>query len=204
VYDWNDNRIITNLNDPAAGNNGTFRKEVVLTFDDGPSELLEPALDILGKHNIRAMFFWLGSTIDNDVQFERMRESGHIIGSHSFRHLNLSLLSNRAQRLEITRGIQALKYYTGERVNYFRPPYGRYNDDTLLILNELKVQPLFWDVASLDWELEESPEQIVENVREHCREGSILLLHELPQTIEILDDFIQALKQDGFQFTVPE
>ena len=64
---------------------GTF----ALTFDDGPhSTRTAKMLDVLKKHNVKAIFFVLTSQIDNSTfpLIKRMLDEGHLVGSHGFTH----------------------------------------------------------------------------------------------------------------------
>jgi peptidoglycan/xylan/chitin deacetylase (PgdA/CDA1 family) len=199
VYDWKDDRIVTNLSH--LGLNIT--NKVALTFDDGPNENSGAILNILKRQNIQATFFWLSSQLDDKSLISDFLEAGHTIGLHGFRHLPFHRLSPAIQEREIKKGLNQLLDFTDikdRKIKYFRPPYGRYNDATLKILKEQNLVPLLWDVASLDWELEDNPTIIIENVTNHIKGGSIILLHDLPQTVEILEDLIIKLKSLGYKF----
>ena len=63
-------------------------KIAYLTFDDGPSKQITPAiLDILADYDIKATFFILGkmANMNQDV-LKRVYEEGHSIGHHSYSH----------------------------------------------------------------------------------------------------------------------
>ncbi|NLY46727.1 MAG: polysaccharide deacetylase family protein, partial [Tissierella sp.] len=68
-------------NDPNA-------KFAYLTFDDGPSATVTPAiLDILKEYNIKATFFVVGSMVDKyPHMLKRIWDEGHKIGNHSYSH----------------------------------------------------------------------------------------------------------------------
>jgi peptidoglycan/xylan/chitin deacetylase (PgdA/CDA1 family) len=200
VYGWDDKRIITNLSHLGVDSN----KRVVLTFDDGPNEYTKAIIEILNKQNIRANFFWLSSQIHSQSLVHEVVKDGHTIGLHGYRHLPFHQFTPAIQKREMLKGLEQLQNYAGAElnINFFRPPYGRYNDATLEILNELNMRPILWDVASLDWELDDEPDQIIANVTNNIQDGSIILLHELPQTVKILEDLIIKIRKLGFGFSV--
>jgi len=66
------------------------KKEVALTFDDGPSEQTTKILDILKKNNARATFFILGKKVKgNEEILKRIVYEGSEIGNHSYNHNKL-------------------------------------------------------------------------------------------------------------------
>jgi peptidoglycan/xylan/chitin deacetylase (PgdA/CDA1 family) len=199
VYDWENKEIWTNKRD--WGHRSS--KSLILTFDDGPSSVLIPILDILNKHEVKAMFFWQSRLLHKHRPWKRMLDDGHIIGGHSLRHRDLTRLSFKEQLHDITSNKRHIEQLTGEQMKYFRPPYGQFNEDTLEVLKELNVIPFLWEVAGLDWEHKENPVHIVHNILNYAEDGSVILLHELKQTVKILDELITELKAEGYSFELP-
>ena len=68
------------------------RKEIALTFDDGPHPVYtRKLLDGLRERGVRVSFFLIGQNIDgNEDIIRRMKEEGHLIGNHSQSHMQLS------------------------------------------------------------------------------------------------------------------
>jgi peptidoglycan/xylan/chitin deacetylase (PgdA/CDA1 family) len=199
VYDWENKEIWTNKRDWCHRSS----KSLILTFDDGPSSVLIPILDILNKHEVKAMFFWQSRLLHKHRPWKRVLDVGHIIGGHSLRHRDLTRLSYKEQLHDITSNKRHIEQLTGEQMKYFRPPYGQFNEDTLEVLKELNVIPFLWEVAGLDWEHKENPVHIVHNILNYAKDGSVILLHELKQTVRILDELITELKAEGYSFELP-
>ncbi|KHF40015.1 polysaccharide deacetylase family protein [Halalkalibacter okhensis] len=174
---------------------------IILTFDDGPSKYLPQFLDVLEKEGVQAIFFWQTRLLHHNRPWNRVLGDGHIIGAHTQRHPNLTQLSYAQQMHEIQGSKEAIETITGQKVQYFRPPFGQYNKDTLAIAEHLQLQTVMWDIASFDWNLKQDPNQIIENVLTHVQKGSIILLHELEQTLFILPTLIQKLKEKGHHFS---
>ncbi|MFG6496522.1 polysaccharide deacetylase family protein [Fictibacillus sp. UD] len=199
MYDWEHKEIWTNKHKWDKQRS----KSIILTFDDGPSSVLVPLLDILKKHDVQALFFWQSRLLHKNRPCKRVLEEGHMIGGHSLRHRDLTRLSRYDQHQDIQNNIKHLESLTGQKIKYFRPPFGQFNEDTLHVLKELDVVPFLWEVAGLDWELKNNPNQIVHNIVNHAEDGSVILLHELKQTLMIMDDLIYELKKEGYQFILP-
>ncbi|WP_368505610.1 polysaccharide deacetylase family protein [Alkalihalophilus sp. As8PL] len=177
-------------------------KSVILTFDDGPSKYLEDFLDVLASEQIEAMFFFQTRLLHHKRPWNRLLEEGHVIGAHTHRHPNLSTLQAIDQRREIETSKHQIEKITGQTVKYFRPPFGQFNEETLNVLSDLQLEMVMWDVASFDWLFKGEALRIIDMVKKRVRNGSIVLLHELEQTLRILPLLIKELKEEGYSFKV--
>ncbi|TWT27176.1 polysaccharide deacetylase family protein [Planomicrobium sp. CPCC 101110] len=193
MYDSTHENVVTKSESPG-------EKSVVLTFDDGPSRLLPKFLDVLKKENVPAVFFWQTRLLHPKRPWQRVLDEGHMIGSHTVKHRNLVELTQEEQYKDIKNSIATIEHITGSSVRFFRPPYGQFNADTLEVTERLNVTPVMWKIASMDWELKTDPEQLIANVTEHLEDGAVILLHELPQTLEALPGLISAIKERGYGF----
>ena len=139
--------------------------ELALTFDDGPSAVWTPrVLEILSAHEVRATFFMLGSRAQTEPgMVQRIVEAGHLIGNHSWSHLNLALTAAGHVREELTRTSQALEQITGVPVKYFRPPFGARRPEVLRIARSMGMVPVLWNAMTSDWK-ETSAEKIVKRL----------------------------------------
>lgn len=174
-------------------------REIVITFDDGPSRYTEEILAILADKQVPAAFFWLaGSSQINLAQ--KVVAQGHQLGSHTIGHVRLTELTVQEQIVELARSVEILEEAGGGPVQYFRPPYGSYNIDTLEMSKQLNLGMILWNVDSRDWDLADNPHQIIANVMNQVKPGSIILLHERKQTVEILPELLDALRAEGYTF----
>ena len=101
------------------------RKRVALTFDDGPGDSTMRLLDGLSERNVKATFFVVGEKV---LQYPdtilRMKEEGHLIGNHTYSHVQLNTLSCDAAIQEVKKTGDTIEDITGEKTEYLRPPYG--------------------------------------------------------------------------------
>lgn len=193
MYDLQDKRWLKKIE--------SFENKVVLTFDDGPSRHLIPILDILKEKSVPAVFFWQSRLFHHKRPWQRLLDEGHMIGSHAHKHVNLVKLSTEKQYKMIKLSNEILEKGTGRKVQFFRPPFGQYNEETMAILKELQLIPIMWEITSYDWQYKSDPEKIVENVVNQVGAGSIILLHELSQTVSILPKLIDGIRLKGYEFT---
>nr|WP_153462373.1 polysaccharide deacetylase family protein [Sediminibacillus terrae] len=175
-------------------------KTVMLSFDDGPSSVLPEILDILKHENVPAMFFWQSKLLYPARPWKRLIEEGHRVGTHTITHPDMTRLDYQAQYRQLAGSVRSLESITGQKITYFRPPFGQYDENTKRAAKELGLTIVLWKIASIDWELKDNPRQIVDNTFPNLQDGAIILLHELEQTVKILPALIQSIKQEGYTF----
>lgn len=104
------------------------KKEVYLTFDDGPSKYTNKILDELKKTNVKATFFILGTNIEGrENEIRRIYNEGHTIANHSYSHRYEDIYKNPEATLkEYNKTEKKLKKILGKdfNSNLFRFPGG--------------------------------------------------------------------------------
>jgi len=156
------------------------RREVALTFDDGPDGRSTPALlELLRTENIPATFFCIGKRVAGERELTgRISREGHLLGNHTYHHSNLTnCFGPKRLREELQLTQAAIAAATGIAPIYFRPPMGLSNPFTFYIARKLDLQVLGWTIRSLDTRITE-PERIVQRVTERLAPGAIILLHD--------------------------
>lgn len=178
--------------------------EVALTFDDGPSPKYTPLLlDGLKERNVRATFFLLGQNVkENQELVQRMQAEGHLLGNHTYNHVQLNKIPETTARQEILKTNNEIYEATGKYPEYMRPPYGAWKKNMELCVEML---PVFWDIDTLDWK-SQNVDAILKAAGEEPEDGSIILMHDEYQTsVEAALLIIDRLKEKGYEFvTVDE
>ena len=178
--------------------------EVALTFDDGPSPKYTPLLlDGLKERNVRATFFLLGKNVkENQELVQRMQAEGHLLGNHTYNHVQLNKIPETTARQEILKTNNEIYEATGKYPEYMRPPYGAWKKNMELCVEML---PVFWDIDTLDWK-SQNVDAILKAAGEEPEDGSIILMHDEYQTsVEAALLIIDRLKEKGYEFvTVDE
>lgn len=166
-----------------AGRTSVTKEEaprVALTFDDGPNAKYTPLLlEGLRKRNIHATFFLLGENIPkNEELLLRMQKDGHLIGCHTWSHVQLDKISPSSANREILKTNSLIYHITGTYPTCLRPPYGAWKKDLELPVTML---PVFWDVDTLDWK-SKNIDSILSIAQKQVHDGSIILMHDGYQT----------------------
>ena len=178
--------------------------EVALTFDDGPSPKYTPLLlDGLKERNVRATFFLLGKNVkENQELVQRMQAEGHLLGNHTYNHVQLNKIPETTARQEILKTNNEIYEATGKYPEYMRPPYGAWKKNMELCVGML---PVFWDIDTLDWK-SQNVDAILKAAGEEPEDGSIILMHDEYQTsVEAALLLVDRLKEKGYEFvTVDE
>ena len=187
----------------------TDKKVVALTFDiSWGNNTPLPVIDILKNNGVKSTFFLSGPWVKQypDIP-KRIKEDGHEIGSHGYRHINLSNLSKAEIKDEMLKAQNNIKEVTGVDVNLIRTPNGDYNDQVIEAAHECNYEVIQWSTDSLDW-MNPGVNNIIERVSKKVHPGDIILMHAsdtCKQTTEALPVIIKNLKDQGYEFvTVSE
>ena len=193
-------------------------KIAYLTFDDGPSKSVTPLiLDVLKDNNIKATFFVLGRAVkDNPELVKRAYEEGHYIANHGYSHVYSSIYKsvdsvieeyNRTEK-EIRKAIGIPEYNSF----LFRFPGGsvggEYDEIKKKAIKELEKQNiayLDWNALTRDAEGKFTKEELLQNLKNTVKnkKSVVILSHDASTkilTYEILQDEIDYLKKEGYQF----
>lgn len=181
-----------------------MQKKVALTFDDGPNpDYTGKLLDGLKERGVKATFFVLGSEVEQYPDLvRRASEEGHIIGVHSYKHVNLRQLSDADAMEQVDRTNAAIYEATGQYASYIRPPYGCWKED---LDYESRMIEVLWDIDPRDWATTSS-DLVVQRVLSDVEENSIILLHDASESsVQAAFAIIDALQKEGYTFvTVDE
>lgn len=185
------------------------KKEIALTFDDGPSPLwTSQVLEILKKHNIKATFFLLGKNVKKYPDLvKRIYEEGHNIGAHTYSHLNILTCKKPRAIFEIEETHRQIKEITNYEPYLFRPPYGAYQKKFYHYLKQYNYKIILWTISAEDWN-GDGAKKIQNRVLSQMRNGSIILFHDgggnRSPTIEVLNTIIEKTKNMGYNFVTIE
>ncbi|MGF6953659.1 cellulose synthase/poly-beta-1,6-N-acetylglucosamine synthase-like glycosyltransferase/spore germination protein YaaH/peptidoglycan/xylan/chitin deacetylase (PgdA/CDA1 family) [Neobacillus sp. B4I6] len=189
------------------------RKEVVLTFDDGPDPTYTPQiLDILDKNHIKGSFFIIGeNALQHPELVNKMYKEGHEIGNHTFTHPDVASITPFQTRMELNANQRLFQEITGHSMTLFRPPYVANAEPSTKSELEpiLRAQDMGYTMVgelidSDDWQ-RLSSDEIVKRVLDQLPEGNVILMHDAggnrSNTVEALPTIIKELKQRGYTFT---
>ncbi len=181
------------------------KKQVALTFDDGPDPRSTPQLlELLREEKISAAFFCIGKHVEKNPELAaRIVREGHLLENHSYAHSNfINFYSPKRLRAELTQAQAVMEKAAGCAPKFYRPPVGLSNPGTFRVTHALGLQVIGWNIRSLDTVIAE-PEKIVARIRRRLKPGAIILLHDgnipaekLLATVKSLLDTLRGL---GYQ-----
>lgn len=185
------------------------RKEIVLTFDDGPWPDTTPkVLDALKSECVRATFFLLGRHAEAyPTLARRILADGHTVGHHTYSHQILSRVPAATAEQEINRGIEEDDYAIyGQRRSdpatpFFRFPGFASTPALLANLERRNIVVFGADVWASDWKpMSADTEMRLTLDRLEQSKGGIVLFHDTKaQTAAMLPEFLRELKRRGYR-----
>lgn len=204
------------------------KKEIFLTFDDGPSKNTSEILKILKKYKVHGTFFILGSNLENSSANKKyikdVYKSGNAIANHTYSHnlkkiypknnVNVKVFMAEYQKTDkLLKSVLGSKFET----KVMRMPGGYmsrkyYKDKNLSTLNKsLKKEGIVsvdWNIDSTDTSAVKVPaNKIVSNTIKAVKnsEDVVLLMHDAggkKTTVEALPKIIEHFKKKGYAFKV--
>lgn len=181
-------------------------KVIYLTFDAGyENGTTESILNTLKKHNAKAHFFVVESYIKNNPELvKRMEKEGHLVCNHSKTHPSMASINDFEKfKEEILSVEKTYKEVTGKEMpKYFRPPMGKFSEQSLKYTQDLGYSSVFWSFAYVDWYNDKQPthEFAKDKIYTRTHPGAVVLLHPNSKTnTEILDEVITHWENEGYK-----
>lgn len=189
---------------PAEAVTPCSRGTVALTFDDGPHGTYTPkVLDILHGRKTKATFFQVGTNVANHPRItRRAHHEGHRIGNHTWRHENLTRLSDSAIRDTLRRTNRRIADTGAPKPTLVRPPYGATSGRVRAVIGDLEMKQVLWTVDPQDWRSGRSASTITKLVLGGLHDGANILLHDgvgnSKNTVAALPGIIDGIRSRGY------
>lgn len=205
-------------------NINTEKKELYLTFDDGPTpEITHWVLNTLSDFDAKATFFCIGNNIEkHPAIFQKIITEGHSIGNHTYNHLKgwkhktkdyvkdiirtQYLINSEIQNLNAITSIGNSDHlgFENSDVKLFRPPYGKFKNKQSKKILEFGYRIVLWDVLSYDWDSSVSEDTCFHNITSGAKEGSIIVFHDSIKASRnlknVLPKVLEYYSKKGFRF----
>lgn len=195
-------QIIPVMSDQAQ-DEGMEAKKIALTFDDGPHPYYtEQLLDGLKDRGVHVTFFVTGehAELHPDIIL-RMSEEGHLIGNHTYSHMQLTKNNREEFKEELIKTNQIITEITGKEVVYVRPPYGSWDKK---FESELNMFPVLWSVDPLDW-CSSNASCITKKIVSNVKDNDIILMHDYYKTsVTAALQVVDELLEEGYEFVTVE
>ena len=173
------------------------KKQIAITFDDGPGKYTKNLIDILENNKSNSTFFILGKNIKEyeDVLKESFT-NGNEIGYHSYNHENFLRQDIEKIKEEFNKSNEELISAIGSGYTLIRPPYGSINNK---IKESLDLPFILWNIDTEDWRYK-NIDYLVDYVLDNVKENSIILFHDIHKTsVSAIEKLLPYLYVEGYQ-----
>ena len=180
----------------------TDKKQIAISFDDGPAESYTPQiLQVLKANDVQAAFFCIGNRIaGNEMLLQAIYEQGHIIGNHSYsHHFWFDLFSAKMMLSDMRMMDEQVKKTIGLTPKLFRPPNGVTNPNVKNAIVNGGYTSVGWSLRSMDTVIKDE-KKLLEKVKQSINPGTIILFHDTSKTtLGILPELNRQTKADGYE-----
>ena len=192
---------------PFVDNGPSTKRELALTFDDGPWNDTSQFLDILEHDKVPATFFEIGEQIatygEGGAIERRMLADGDMVGDHTWSHPDVAGAGAFA-RAQIEEAADAIRQATHGFVPcLFRAPYGDVSPALIAEARSMGFTTIQWDIDPRDWARPGST-AIYDNVITNAHPGAIVIQHDgggnRSETLAALPQEIATLRRRGYTF----
>ncbi len=183
-------------------------QKIYLTFDDGVDSAYTPELlKLLKKHNIKASFFIVASSVKKNKELiQIMKNEGHIICLHSLKHHNQILQFPQQIKNDFEESIKIFNEQ-GIDISYYRPPWGHARLYGMYLCKKLKLNIVLWNIIIQDWEKDTTKEILCNKLKTKIHGNAVICLHDgrgknnAPlKTIKTLETMIPQWQKEGYMF----
>jgi peptidoglycan/xylan/chitin deacetylase (PgdA/CDA1 family) len=185
------------------------RRQIALTFDDGPSSHTPAILDTLAGFGVKATFFVLGVNAERhpDVVRRAARE-GHEIENHGYDHRVLPLAGPAVIRDQMARTSAIIERLTGAKPSLFRASHGWRNPWVNGVARQQGLRVVGWTLGVWDTD-RPGADVIARRTMKGAGPGCVLLLHDgrgietdpdASQVVQALPAIIGELREQNYEF----
>ena len=161
--------------------------------------LPQKILDVLKEYGVTCTFFVVGNWADQyPEQAKAIVDSGNELMNHSNAHDHYNSLTADQIIADVNTCNDKIEALTGVRPTLIRCPFGEYDDHVIAAIRSMGMEPIQWDVDSLDWK-DYDADTICRRVTSKVQPGSIVLFHNAAlHTPEALPAILTYLINDGY------
>ncbi|WP_235550025.1 polysaccharide deacetylase family protein [Paenibacillus sp. Soil766] len=160
------------------------------------NEFLDSMLETLRKENVRATFFFDGSWLKKNTEMaKRILSEGHEVSNHAYSHKDMRTISRSKAVEEISKTEDLLKQL-GVKNSLFAPPSGYFNQETIQVASEFKLQTVLWTFDTIDWK-NPGAARILERLSNNVEPGTLILMHPTVSSRDALPGMISLVKKKG-------
>lgn len=184
------------------------KKQIALTFDDGPSIYTRKIVEKLNDNNIKATFFMVGYKIEQNIELvKEIHQYGHVIANHSWDHTNAKEYDSASAywQAQVEPTNKLIRKITHIETPLFRPPYGKLLNEQIPMLLDKETKIIIWSIDTKDWDDKTNNAQnVAEKATTLAHPGGIILMHDgggnRQGTLDALDNIIKHYQALNYEF----
>ena len=152
---------------------------------------VERILEVLSAHNAKATFFIGGSWADDNIScLKKIIDNGHELGNHGYFHKDHPSLNKEQNQKEMSLCNEFIEKSVGVRIGLFAPPSGAYDEQTVVIAENLGMKTIMWSKDTIDWR-DKSSAIVYTRATKNVKGGDFVLMHPTPHTADALSDILK-------------
>lgn len=190
---------VTTMKEPVyQGNTGAKVMAITVNVDWG-GEYLPGMLEEFARHESPVTFFVTGQWAEKNPELlKSMKEAGHSIQNHAYKHVHFNSLSKEEALSQIKKAEEVIYRITGERTQFFAPPYGEKNDSLMTVISDIDYDLIMWSIDTIDWQ-KPSPDTIIQRVTNKAHNDAIILMHPTDNTLKALPGLLNYLEENKYK-----
>jgi len=178
------------------------RREVSLTFDDGPDPEVTPrVLDLLDRYQSKASFFCIGENAAAQPELvKEIARRGHSVENHSYRHHRaFAFFGISRLKREVDAAQSTVASITGRAPVFFRAPAGFRSPFLDSVLAPRGLRYVSWTRRGFD-AVSTDPRRILKRLTRGLAAGDVLLMHDsAPVVLAVLPALLEQLSARGLK-----
>lgn len=173
------------------------KKEVYLTFDDGPHPAITPwVMEQLEFYSASATFFCVGDNVRKYPEtYSQILINQHSVGNHTMHHIK----GWNTDTENYINNINECAEYV--KSDLLRPPYGRIKPSQVKRLKS-RFKIIMWSLLSCDFDRKLNTIEALEGLKRKTKSGSIVVFHDSEKAEKnlkvMLPLYLQFLNENGF------
>ncbi len=174
------------------------KKSIAFTFDDSPNKnKTNKIVEYLEDNLAHATFFVMGTKMKSQKDLIMLLQtSGNEIGSHTYNHKNMSLMTDDEVVNDFNLMNDLYKGITGKTFSLVRPPYGVIKQSQKKLID---ASFILWSLDTNDWRYRNT-NYIVNYVVDNVKDGDIILFHDsYNETVAAIKELLPILYSKGYQ-----
>ena len=178
------------------------RREIALTFDDGPDPEVTPrVLEVLDRYHAKASFFCIGEKAAAQPELvKEISRRGHSVENHSYHHHGaFAFFGISRLRREVDTAQATIASITGRAPGFFRAPAGFRSPLLDPVLAPRGLRYVSWTRRGFD-AVSADPRRILRRLSRGLAAGDVLLMHDsTPAVLAVLPALLEQLSTRGLK-----